>query len=438
MLESLKITRQLSEQRVKALGLRKAAAGLEAESSTEEERATANDAFSSAVEEQIALEGKYRAALDAESAAAEAAALVHPGNGGGFSPEQREFVEIEGRASFANYLDGQFSRAGKVDGAEAELRSAVGNACGNFSGLDNVVPWSMILDPAELQGIRKEQQERANAAVGSPANIGAMQDPIIKAIFAGSTAAFLGTNFTSAQVGQQLEYVLTPTSATLKARDGVQDAGGTLTSTLMQPRRLTSAYLMQVEQMAEVRGLEAALRADLPRGQASALDKAVINGGAAPEFPKGILNSLTAVNLAAIATFETSISAIAKAIDGQYSLTLKQVKIVVHPNVLQFMYGLTKTMTAVTLVDYLMMQSGGIMTTSNMPSHATVYPTILCKTGPGRGDNAVGKVWGGGIQIIRDEITQAAKGQVIITARSLYDFAVVRTAGFYALGYKTV
>ena len=436
MLESLKITRQLSEQRVKALGLRKAAAGLEAESSTEEERATANEAFSSAVEEQIALEGKYRAALDAESAAAEAAALVHPGNGGGFSSAQREFVEIEGRASFAKYLDGQFSRAGKVDGAEAELRSAVGDACGNFSGLDNVVPWSMILTPDELRDIRNTQQDRA--VVGSPGNIGAMQDPIIKAIFAGSTAAFLGTNFTSAQVGQQLEYVLTPTSATLKARDGGQDAGGSLTSTLMQPRRLTSAYEMQVEQMAEVRGLEAALRSDLPRGQASALDKAVINGGAAPEFPKGILNSLTAVDMTVLATFDSTIKAVAEAIDGQYALTMKQVKIVVHPKSLQFMYGLIQSNTAVTVIDYLMMQSGGIMCTSNMPTHAKVYPSILCKTGPGRGENAVGKVWGGGIQIIRDEITQAAKGQVIITARSLYDFAVVRTAGYYELGYKIV
>ena len=60
----------------------------------------------------------------------------------------------------------------------------------------------------------------------------------------------------------------------------------------------------------------------------------------------------------------------------------------------------------------------------------------ICKTGPGRGDNAVGKVWGGGIQIIRDEVTQAGAGQVIITARSLYDFAVVRTAGYYELGIQ--
>ena len=264
-----------------------------------------------------------------------------------------------------------------------------------------------------------------------------MQDPIIKAIFAGSAAAFLGTNFTSAQVGQQIEYVLTPTGAALKARDNVEAAGGSLTSTLMQPRRLTSAYEMQVEQMAEVRGLEAALRADLPRGQADALDKAVLIGGAAPEFPKGILNSLTAVDQGALGTFATGISAIAAAIDGQYALTMKQVKLVVGVGTLKFMYGLIQSNTAVTLVDYLMMQSGGIMTTSNMPAVAsTIQDAIACKTGPGRGDNAVGKVWGGGIQIIRDEITQAAKGQVIITARSLYDFAVVRTAGFYSIGFK--
>ena len=434
MLESLKISRQISEQRTALHQARQSADGLAADA-TEETRASANAAIAKGADNLVALEGQWRTAVDAEVAAAEAAPVnVHPGNGGGFNDAQREFVEIESRASFASYLDGQFSRAGRVEGAEAELRAAVGQACGTFSGLDNVVPWSMILQPDELRAIRKEQQERA--VIASPTNIGAMQDPIIKAIFAGSAAAFLGTNFTSAQVGQQLEYVLTPTGAALKAKSGGTTAGGSLTSTLMQPRRLTSAYDMQVEQMAEVRGLEAALRADLPRGQASALDKAVINGGAAPEFPKGILNSLTSVDMSVLATFETTIKECAKAIDGQYSLTFKQVKILVHPTVLQFMYGLLAGNTAITAVDYLMMQTGGIMTTSNMPSHATVYPTILCKTGPGRGDNAVGKVWGGGIQIIRDEITQAGAGQVIITARSLYDFAVVRTAGYYALGYK--
>ena len=433
MLTSLKIARQISEQREKLHKARRAADILPAEA-TEETRASANEAIGSEADELIRFEGQWRTAVDAEVAAADAAA-VHPGNGGGFSAEQREFVELEGRALFSNYLDGQFSRAGRVDGAEAELRSSITEACGNFSGLDNVVPWSMILEPDQLREIRNQQQERA--VVTAPANIGAMQDPIIAAIFAASTAAFLGTKFTSAQAGQFLAYVLTPTAATLKARDGTEVAGGSLTSTLMQPRRLTSAYEMQVEQMAEVRGLEAALRADLPRGQGDALDKAVINGGAAPEFPKGILNSLAAVDMAAIVTFATGISALAAAIDGQYARTLKQVKLVVGVDTLKFMYGLIQSNTAVTLVDYLMMQTGGIMTTKNMPAiSATIQDAIACKTGPGQMDNAVGKVWGGGIQIIRDEITQAGKGQVIITARSLYDFAVVRTDGFYNIGFK--
>ena len=434
MLESLKIARRISECREKLHKARKSADGL-ADDTTEETRASANDAISTGADDLIALEGKWRTAVDAEVASAEAAPTnVHPGNGGGFNDEQREFVEIEGRASFASYLDSQFSQAGKVDGAEAELRSAITDACGSFSGLENVVPWSMILDPNELSEIRKTQQERA--VVTSPGTIGAMQDPIIQAIFGGSTAAFLGTKFTSAQVGQQLEYVLSPTTTSLKARDNAQAGAGSLTSTLMQPRRLTSAYEMQVEQMAEVRGLEAALRADLPRGQSNALDKAVITGGAAPEFPKGIVNALTAVNMSAIVTFDTGIQVIAAGIDGQYALTFKQLKVVFAPAVMKFAYGLIKGNSAVSLMDYLMMQSGGVMCTSNAPTHATVYPTIICKTGPGRGENAVGKVWGGGIQIIRDEITKAGEGQVIITARSLYDFAVVRTDGYALAGIK--
>ena len=216
MLESLKIARRISERREKLHKARKAADGL-ASDATEETRASANEAITTGADDLIALEGQWRTAIDVEVAAAEAAPTnVHPGNGGGFNEEQRAFVELESRALFTNYLDGQFSRAGRVDGAEAELRAAVGDACGSFSGLDNVVPWSMILQPDELRAIRKEQQERA--VITAPTNIGAMQDPIIKAIFAGSTAAFLGTNFTSAQVGQQLEYVLTPTTAALKAK----------------------------------------------------------------------------------------------------------------------------------------------------------------------------------------------------------------------------
>ena len=302
--------------------------------------------------------------------------------------------------------------------------------------MENVIPWSMILKPDELREIRNEQQERA--IITAPTDIGAMQDPIIQAIFAASTAAFLGTRFTSAQTGQHLEYVLTPTPASLQSRDNAQAAGGALTSTLMQPRRLTSAYEMQVEQMAEVRGLEAALRADLPRGQSDSLDKSVINGGAAPEFPKGILNTLTAVDQTAALTFKNGVPAIAAAVDGQYARSLKQIKIVVGPTTLGVMYAAVAGDTAVTLVDYLMMQSGGIMTSKNMPAVvSTIQDSIICKTGPGMSDNAVGKVWGGGIQIIRDEITQAGKGQVIITARSLYDFAVIRTDGFYSVGFKT-
>ena len=52
------------------------------------------------------------------------------------------------------------------------------------------------------------------------------------------------------------------------------------------------------------------------------------------------------------------------------------------PFVMQFFYGLIQSNTAVTLIDYLMMQSGGVMTTSNMPAHASnVYPTIYLQDG---------------------------------------------------------
>ena len=138
-------------------------------------------------------------------------------------------------------------------------------------------------------------------------------------------------------------------------------------------------------------------------------------------------------------TFGSGIASLAAAIDGKHARTLKECKLVVNPWTLQTMYGLLASNTAVTLPDYFMMHSGGIMTTSNMPVTASrINKAIACKTGPGVQYNGIAKMWGGGIQVIRDEYSKAPENQLIITANVYADYDVVRPAGYLQIEFRTI
>ena len=49
--------------------------------------------------------------------------------------------------------------------------------------------------------------------------------------------------------------------------------------------------------------------------------------------------------------------------------------------------------------------------------------------------NVAAKMWGGGIQIIRDEQSKAPGNQLVLTANAYYDFAVLRTDGFEIVSF---
>ena len=55
--------------------------------------------------------------------------------------------------------------------------------------------------------------------------------------------------------------------------------------------------------------------------------------------------------------------------------------------------------------------------------------------GPVDQQNAVCPVWEG-VTIVRDEVTHAEEGWIMITAVALYSFKVLRAAGYLRLKYK--
>lgn len=108
----------------------------------------------------------------------------------------REYLRIEERAKLEPFLAAEFqASAPRIDGAEAELRSAL-------NADDHVIPWPLLISPADRHEIRQD------ATGATPAIIGAMQKPIIRRVFRGSAMGFLGINFTQVGVRDSLAYVL--------------------------------------------------------------------------------------------------------------------------------------------------------------------------------------------------------------------------------------
>ena len=451
MLQSTEIEIKLSELKTE---LRALQASPPADGATEEVRSKHDTDVTDGMQKLDDLESQKTTALKAEDLIAERArklAAVEQRVGAGDMPniptEIREYMGVEARCEMAPFLRNGLVPGAHVDGAEAELRS--------IFGIDEpgVVPWGLFLEPKRLQEIRHEQRQGMNqqaadrlpekdaslrAAFSPGTTIMSMQDPIIQEVFASSTASFLGTRFSSAPVGDSLQFVLTSGSAGITA-DAVDRAqAGSLTAVTLTPKALRASYLINKSDLMRVRGLESALRADMPRAIADVLDSAVINGSASGGLSNGIIHSAGTVTLNAnVATFDNVIATVAMGVDGKFARSLKEVKVVVNPVAIRFFYGRLASNTAVTLVDYLMMNSGGIMTTSNI-ANTTPFPAIVCKTGPGMMGNVAAKMWGGGIQIIRDEQSKAPGNQLVLTANAYYDFAVLRTAGFSIVSFKLV
>ena len=104
---------------------------------------------------------------------------------------------------------------------------------------------------------------------------------------------------------------------------------------------------------------------------------------------------------------------------------------VINPLTMAQFYALLASNTAVTLPDYFMMNS---RRAHDDEQHAACgQQSLKCHCLPDRPGvmyNGIGKVWGGGIQVIRDEYTKAAENQLLITANVYMDFDVVRPAGY--------
>ena len=337
--------------------------------------------------------------------------------------EERESAPIDGlsdRVELRAYIDAALNNR-PVAGAEAELNQERGLS------LDNSIPWDALLPTAE---------ERADTATTVAAGaIGENQQSILARVFDDTVSAFLGLRMPSVGVGDQLYPVITAgVAGAVKEAGAAQDAeAATFTGVSVSPKRLTANYLIRVEDMARLRGMEAALRSDLRQALGSLIDTQVIAGnGTDPNF-SGVLQELTDPTAASnVITYETWAAEVAAGVDGKYANSLNQVKHVVGTKTYQKLASTFVTNNPASALMFSETHSGGIRA-----SNAIAAPSSNVQAGirTVRGSDAVAPVWQG-IQLIRDPYTNATSGQVRLTAFMLANFKFLRKDAWSQISVK--
>lgn len=341
--------------------------------------------------------------------------------------ESVELRSMNDRASLSRALSAAVNET-DVDGVEKELRQHHG-----LGG--NQVPWSMVAPRANRELDGREQR----AVSAAPSDTQVQSADILARVFRRSDAMFLGVRMPSVGVGEANYPVLTSVASEpiTYAKDGnAAQPAVTFTANVLSPVRLSAQYLWRREDAAVFAGMEEALREDLSMAMTQAMDNAIVNGNGTSPNVAGFLGGADGAlgagsdQAGGVQDFGEFIAGLAGQVDGLYAYRLGDVTALVAPTIYRLMAAAFANAGKgdVSAASYLEMNAGGlrasghISDTAASKKHSAIYakgPMVA----------AVAPVWEG-LTLIRDEITQARKGQIAVTAVMLYSFKVIRTAQY--------
>ena len=381
---------------------------------TDAQRAEERDLLSS----RKATETEYRDALTAEADEA-----THPTDVT-VDTETRERLELRGKARVGDYLSA-FIEGRRVDGATSEYRSACGIA----------QEYEVPLDLFEPTAGRVEHR----AVTGAPTDTPIEASPTQPYVYARGAAAFLGVDLVTVGAGAHMFPVLstaTPTAAKAKSATADETAAA-FTAAPLTPRRVTGSFRITLEDLAVFPQLEDALRRDLPLSLAHRVNAQVVNGsGTAPSL-KSLRSQITAAeNETTTETFQTFLTKTAAFVDGRFAGTLAEIRQVVGIFTYANAAGLYSARD-LSAADALGQRSAGFraVTTDFVPAKSGSLQTGIVRRGA-QPMSAAAALWSG-VRLIRDEVTAAAKGEVVITALQLIgDVVLIQTDAWAATSWK--
>jgi len=398
MRKSAKLAIELSEIREKLNGPDLSAPDLTDEKKAERARLE---------ERSLAAEGEFRAAVKAEAE----------------EDASRELRAVTRQIEARSYVRAVLNE-GKLEGAEAEFNKELGLR-------DHEMPWEALL-PLPHED-RAAVEDRVDAATTVNANaIGEPQQAAIARVFAPTDAAFFGVRFPSVASGTPNYPIMSAGASGDMANPGVavDSEAATITGSTIAPSRGSAAYLIRVEDIAQFAGYEALLRSDLRTVMGRLMDKVVINGNAADPAIVGLVGHAAAAGADPSATLKIGDldATIAGGIDGTHVRDASGVRLFVGTATGKYLRQTRQTGTNQNPADTLetMVRASGVgairasgLVGAPASNIQTNYRFSTAAT------IAVAPVWAG-VSLIRDPYSNAASGQVRITATMLFGFDALR------------
>lgn len=320
--------------------------------------------------------------------------------------EGHEYREMMGRANLGNIFDDLLAHRNPT-GAEGELQAHLG-----LTGQQ--IPLDMI------RGVALEQR----AVTSAPGQVAQNQHEIIPYIFPQSAAAFLGVSMPTVPVGEAVFPVLT---GTLDVHTPAENAAaaettGAFSAAVLTPKRLQASFFFSVEDRARFAGMSEALRQNLHDGLADGLDKQILAGTDGLFTGTNLPNNAQTTN----DDFASYVNHLVwDQIDGRHAATTSDLMMVMGAATFKDMGG-TYRNTSVdrSALDRVQELVSGVRVSAHVPAPATNRQDVCIRRG--MSESVVAPVWEG-VQLIDDQITLAANGQVKITAVMLHAVKVLRT-----------
>ena len=216
-------------------------------------------------------------------------------------------------------------------------------------------------------------------------------------------------------------------------RDAAADqTAGSFATKTFTPHRLTAQYKMRVEELHVLQGMESALRGDLRSALGEVLDKQIVGAGDAQV--RGLLatsahGGLSDVdNPTDIVNMSIMESVFLAPIDGKHAVGEGDIRYLIGPTTYRKLFQLSDN--GVRPFNAFKPRA---QVTAHLPAPASNIESGIAVTQ--RGPVLVAPIWQG-VELIRDPYTDAAKGQVTITAIALYAFGIVRKDGATRIKFK--
>ena len=360
-------------------------------------------------------ETQFRAAKNSEDAETRTAEEL--------PAEGREVRKLIEKVELRDYLSEAASGKDCV-GVAHELRGAI---FGDDAS-SGMVPWEALLPVGQVE-------KRVDAAtVGRDSK--QYPGPRFRAI----RNQFFRVDLVSAPVGERAFPVLTAgATASQQAVSAAKDAeAATFSVSTLSPELLAARYLVRIQDLARLAGMEESLRADLRGTLSEQMDKQVLNGDGTSPNVSGFLTEIDAPTVVPsdVADFQAFLAGAASAVDGKYATNLQGVRMLVGVFSWTLAASVSSASGDISIADYLSARSGGLRVSANMPAPKAgnkVQSAMAFKmSGSG---SATAPSWG--LSITRDPYSGAKKGEVGLTAHMLWNFALLRADSYKRLAFKT-